>query len=460
MSNKHIVVVGGGIAGYPAAIRAARLGASVTLVEKDELGGTCLNWGCIPTKALLHSVNIAGTIKEAHHFGVRCELIEMDFSAIMKRKNRVVERLRKGVTSLVSSGGVHLIRDFAEISEPGIVKLAGSGDVLKADGIIIATGSTPSSLPSSVTVEPTLWDSKRFLTMEKIPPEAAIIGGGVVGLELAQILCGLGSKVTVLEMQDRLAPQMDREITDLLRKALTRLGVKVFTESRVESVKTEGGKSRVSYEVGGTKRSLLCDEVISAVGRKPLSTGVDMDRLGLETSDDGAIKTDGSMRTNISGILAAGDVTGGSMLAHAAMAQGECAARNALGIDGTMTYTAIPSCIYTNPEVAAVGLSEEAARERFAVKVGRFPFSACGKASVLNQTLGLAKIVAEKDSGLILGIHIVGPHATDLISEGVLAIRLGAKVKDLAEMPHPHPTLSEALMEAAMSIEGGAVHVP
>ncbi len=460
MSNKHIVVVGGGIAGYPAAIRAARLGASVTLVEKDELGGTCLNWGCIPTKALLHSVNVAGTIREAHHFGVKCELIELDFPAIMKRKNRVVERLRKGVTSLVAAGGVHLIRDFADISDPGIVKLANSGEVLKADATIIATGSTPSSLPSSVTVERAVWDSNRFLTMDKIPPEAAIIGGGVVGLELAQILCGLGSKVTVLEMQDRPAPQLDREITDVLRKALTRQGIKLFTEVKVESVKAEGGKSRVFYEVGGTKRSLLCDEVVSAVGRKPLSTGVDIDGLGIETAGDGAIKTDGFMRTNIRGIFAAGDVTGGAMLAHVAMAQGECAARNALGRDGTMKYDAVPSCIYTNPEVASVGLSEEAARERFAVKVGRFPFSACGKASVLNQTLGIAKIVAEHESGLILGIHIVGPHATDLISEAVLAIRLGAKVKDLAEMPHPHPTLSEALMEAAMNIEGGAIHVP
>lgn len=454
-----VIVIGSGVGGYPPAIRAARMGASVTIIEKDLIGGVCLNWGCIPTKSLLQSAGVADTIRRSDTFGIHCPDFEIDVGAVMNRKASVVGQLRSGVEKLLQAKKVRIVKGSASLRDASTVEIVETGEKIAADRIIIAAGSRPLRLPVPGAEDPRIWNSDDFLQMKRLPKNAAIIGGGVIGVEFAQILHRLGVPVTVIEMMDHLVPGTDREIALALQGSIETEGIPVFTQAVVEKIGHSRSGHTVAFKHQGSARTLEAERVIVAAGRKPDLGSLHLDRIGL-AHENGVIRVNDRMETNMPGIYAVGDVVGGLMLAHKATAEGECAAMNAMGHEKRMRYKAIPACIYTSPEVASVGLTEEAAREAYDVQVGRFPFHGCGKAVILDQTYGMVKVISEKRYGEVLGVHIIGPHATDMIAEAVLGISMEMTVEELAEAVHPHPTLSEAIMEAAQTLHGGAVHMP
>lgn len=455
-----IVVIGGGMGGYPAAIRAARLGGKVALIEKNKLGGTCLHAGCIPTKTFLQSAEIFHKLKSSLDYGIAAENISFKMDLLARRKDQIRQQLESGVKSLIRSKKIELFNDEAEIISTEKVLLKKSGKILEADRIIIASGAVPSNLPATIANSQDVLNSNDVLLMSELPNEVVIIGGGVVGIEFAQFFSRVGKKVTVIEMLPRILLGVDEEIVKIFTEIMEKENkIKLITEAKITKVFRKGNKKEIIYLKKGEKARIEADEVIVATGRIPQTAGLGLEKIGVDFDTKG-IKVNNSMETNIRGIFAVGDVTGGIMLAHVALAEGECAARNAIGIPAKMNYKAVPKCIYTSPEIASVGLTEEEASKEFDIKVGRFPFYANGKAVVMNETAGLVKIIAEKKHGEIIGAHIIGPQATNLISELTLAINLEATVEDLVHTIHPHPTLSEAILEAAMNVNEGAIHLP
>ena len=460
MADKtRITIIGGGVGGYPAAIRAARMGAEVTLIEKDALGGTCLNWGCIPTKALLQSATVARTMKESEVFGIRCKGYEVDFGAVMARKNTVVAQLTRGVGALLKAKKVKVIQGTASFIDPKTVQVGETGEKIQGDKILIASGSKPGRIPIEGIDGPDVMDSNQVLSMKALPKSVVVIGGGVIGVEFAQFLIGMGTEVTIIEMLPGLIPGVDKEIATVLQKQIAAAGVKIVTGAAVKGIAHKKTENTVTYSIGDKTETVTAEKVFLTVGRKPDFSLLNIDKVGIK-HERGAIVVNECMETNVPGIYAAGDVVGGIMLAHLASAEGECAVRNALGHKEVMSYKAVPACIYTSPEVACVGLSEEQARERGEILIGRFPFRGNGKALVLNEVEGMVKVISDKKFGEVLGVHIIGPHATDLIAEAVLGMTLEMTAEDLAGAIHPHPTVSEAIMEAAMAISGGAIHMP
>jgi len=457
--RKKIIIIGGGVAGYPAAIRAARVGAEVVLIEKDTLGGTCLNRGCIPTKAMLQSAGIVRTMKEANKFGINCKGFEIDLSAIMERKNSIVSQLTKGVKNLLAAKKVQIIHGTASFTDSRTVQINEDGKKMTGDCILIASGSQPGMIPIKGINGEDVLNSDQLLDLKKIPKSAAIIGGGVIGVEFAQILSAFGTEVVILELMPGLIPGLDPEIAAVLEKSLQAAGIKIITEALIESISAGKKGKTVKFTLKNEKKSLSAESIIMAVGRKPDFSLLNVDRIGIR-HENGKILVNECMETNVPGIFAAGDVTGGIMLAHLASAEGECAVRNALGNRTDMDYKAVPSCIYTTPEIACVGLTEQQAKEKHEIKIGRFPLKANGKALVMNETEGMVKIIAEKKYGEVLGVHIVGPHATDMIAEAVLGMTMEITAEELAHAMHPHPTVSEAVMEAAMTVSEGAIHMP
>ncbi|MCP4196907.1 MAG: dihydrolipoyl dehydrogenase [Proteobacteria bacterium] len=459
MANKRrITVIGGGVGGYPAAIRAARLGADVTIIEKADMGGTCLNRGCIPTKSLLQSAEVARTVKESEIFGVMSEPPKIDFGAVMKRKNKVVKQLRTGVEGLVKAKKIKLVRGEAKIVNAKTVMVG--KEKIESDALIIATGSVPSTVPIPGLDKVDAWDSTDFLDAKALPKSVIIIGGGVIGVEVAEVMVGMGSQVTVLEMLPQIAPGVDTEVANMLAGSLAKKGIAIFTQAQVTKVEKKKGKKAVTYKLGKETKTVEADEIVVAVGRRPYTDGLDVEKLKLKM-DRGAIVVNDKMETTVKDVYAVGDVTGGILLAHVAAAEGEVAAVNATGGDRKVSYKAVPGCIYTHPEVASVGLTEaEAKEQKYDVQVGKFPFVGVGKALVLDSTEGMVKIVADKKYGEVLGVHMIGPHATDMIAEAVLGIHMEATVEEFAHAIHPHPTLSEAVMEAALTLAGGAIHMP
>jgi len=458
--NNEMIIIGGGVAGYPAAIKAARMGAKVTLVEKENLGGVCLNKGCIPTKTLLQSADVVQTIKEANIFGIQCDGFAVDFGKVMRRKKDVVSRLTQGVQMLLAAKKVKVIKGTAAFIDSGKIKIVETGEILVGKNILIATGSKPGSLPIKGLDLPEVLNSDQVLALEQLPESVVIIGGGVIGVEFAQFLRVMGTAVTIVEMQPNLVPGIDLEIAKLLEQKMKQLGVHVITQAMVQSVEPSENKVVVKYRVRDKEESVAAGRVILTVGRKPDFSALNIEKAGIR-HEKGAISVDSGMRTNVPGIYAAGDAIGGIMLAHVASAEGECAVANALGRNESMNYKAIPSCIYTKPEVASVGLTEEEARKKHKnIQIGKFPLSANGKSLVLNETDGMVKIISEPEYGEILGVHIIGPHATDMIAEAVLGMNMEMTVEMLAGTMHPHPTVSEAVMEAAQILTGGAIHLP
>lgn len=460
MGKERVVVVGGGVGGYPAALRAARLGADVTLVEKEQIGGVCLNKGCIPTKVFLHTASIYQEVKRASIFGLATKKLEVDYTKVLARKNAIVNRLTGGVASLLKNKKIKVLNGTAAFSDSNSMKILETGEVLTGNKFILATGSVPAQLSIDGSENVSLMTSDDLLNMESLPTDLLIIGGGYIGVELGQFYSRMGVKVTIVEMLDRIVPTEDVEIGRALEAALSREGIHILTKATVEKIEKDGKNKRVTLSTSEGKKEIITSEVAQSVGRRPHYSSMNVEKIGLKT-DKGRIAVNVRMETNIPHIYAAGDVTGRIMLAHVAMAEGECAARNALGHPSPLSYRAVPRCIYTSPEVACVGLTEDdAITAKGEVQVGRFPFHAIGKALLMEETEGMIKIVADKKHGEILGVHIIGPHATELIAEAVLAMELEATVEELAHTIHPHPTLSEGMGEAAMLLSGGALHLP
>lgn len=473
-----MIIIGGGPGGYVAALRAAQLGARVALIERDRVGGTCLHRGCIPTKALLEVAGALRSLGRLGDLGIRVAGWEVDLGQVRRFRDRPVRTLARGVESLLAAAGVEVVRGEARLCAPGRVEVlppeGGAAAVLEAARLVIAVGSLPAPLPLPGGEH--CWDSDAAVALPEVPRRLAVVGGGPVGVEMASVYAALGAEVTVVEFLPRLLPREDAEVGEALGRALARQGIRVLTGTRVTALEpaAEGG-FRLSLAAaapegasaapgggapaaGGPPAVLEADRVLVAVGRRPAVRGLGLDRLGLP---EGWIRSDDAGRTAVPGVYAVGDVTGRSLLAHAASAQGIAAVEHALGHAPTVRLDPVPSCTFTRPEVASVGLTEEAARSRGEdVRVGRFPFSANGKASAMGERDGFVKVVAARGSGRLLGVHVLGPDASTLIHEAALALAADLTLADVERTIHAHPTLSESFAEACLAAEGRAIHLP
>jgi dihydrolipoamide dehydrogenase len=452
-----IVVIGGGVGGYSAALRAAGAGVSVALIEKHLIGGTCLNVGCIPTKALLESCKLLRSCRRAADLGVRVREAIPEPQAIVERSQSVVGLMRKGVEDLLERRGVTVIRGQAELLGPTRVGVASGGDAatLETGSVIVATGSSWVQLPAVHIDGRRIITSDHALRLDDVSSSLVIIGGGAVGCEFAEIYSALGAEVTIVEMMDQLLPGEDSELARRLEASIKRKGIKVMTGSRVAAITASGAQLEVGIEDG---RGLVADRVLVAVGRKPNTEGLGLERAGVETTGRG-IRTDDGMRTNASGVFAVGDVTGDYLLAHVATAQGIVAAENACGGHAKVDYSAVPRCVYTDPEYAAVGMTEAQASDAgLRTAVQKVRLGRIGRALTMGETFGLAKLVVDRDSERVLGFQAVAPHASEFLSEISLAITKGLRPDDIARVIHPHPTLSEIVWEAAQGALGKPVH--
>jgi len=457
MSTYDVVILGAGPGGYVAALRAAQLGAKVCLIEKTAVGGTCLNRGCIPSKALIHSAALWKRAHEGAAFGVSASNWTFDWGRAQGRKNEVVRAQVQGIGTLLGAAKVEVRQGTASLVDPRTVKVSanGSTETISAKAIIIATGSEPAALPGVEIDGERVLTSTESLELPERPETFLIVGGGVIGMEFASMLSSLGTHVTVVEMLAQILAMEDPMLVRVLQGALQKQGVAFHVNSKVEKVERTEAGVRVQIS-GGT--SLEAERVLIAAGRALNSRAIGLEAVGV-TVARGAIQVNERLETSVPGIYAIGDVTGVSLLAHVASMQGLVAAANVTGGDARMDYSAIPNCIYTDPEIASVGLSEPTAKEQGrAVKVGRFNFAALGKAMCIGEIAGLVKVVADAQTDRVLGVGIVGPHATDIIAEGVLAVRHGLTATQVAETIHSHPTLPEAVGEAMHDVHGQAIH--
>ncbi|MFZ7131538.1 MAG: dihydrolipoyl dehydrogenase [Eubacteriales bacterium] len=454
-----VVVLGGGPGGYVAAIRAAQLGGKVALVEKNVLGGTCLNVGCIPTKTLVKNAEILHSIKDAGRRGIKISDPEIDMEKVIKNKDLVVKKLVGGITGILKSHDIKVYSGKGFINRSNTVEIVEGTDKdrkISFNKCIIATGATPLIPPIPGLEDPGILTSTEILDLKEVPKELVIIGGGVIGCEFATIFSSFGSKVTIIEMLPRLIPNMDGEIASTLTGSFTKSGIKVMTESKVEKVENKGDQYIVTVS-GNKELQIKADKVLVSIGRKVNLEG--LENSGIEI--DKLIKVDEYLQTSNKNIYAIGDVTGKIQLAHVASAQGIKAAENAMGHRVKMKYNVVPSCIYTIPEIGSVGLTEEEAKERYGVvNVGKFPMSASGKALTMGETEGFAKIIADRKYGEILGVHVIGPNATELVAEAAAVMKLEGTLEELADIIHAHPTISETIMEAAHEALDGAIHLP
>lgn len=461
--SSDIAILGGGPGGYVAALRAAQLGAQVVLIEEKNLGGVCLNVGCIPTKALLRSAEIYRQFQRAKSFGIKLEgSVSPDWPAMQARKGRVVKQLVRGVEMLLSKAGVQVIHGRGRLLSPTTLQInvAGEQQQVSAKNMIIATGSRPIRLPLPGMELPGVIDSTGALNLETLPERLLIIGGGVIGCEFADIYSALGTRVTVVEMLDRLLPQMDADLGQALAPVMKKRKVRLLLDSRVTRVDLAEGGLRVSISSPKGDESIEVDKVLVAVGRQPNVEDIGLEAAGVRVERQG-IPVDAYTRSNVAHIYAIGDVTGVAQLAHVASAMGEVAVENALGHEVTLDLKTSPGCVYTDPEIASVGLSEEDARDAgYDVQVGTFPLGANSKALTYGERTGFVKVVGEERYGEVLGLHIFAPHASDLIHEGALALALEATVDEFIATIHGHPTQAEAVREAMLELRDGALHLP
>jgi len=461
VKQSDIAVIGAGIGGYVAALRARQLGASVVLIERGRIGGVCLNWGCIPTKALLRSAEVLHLAQQAAKFGVTVGDVTLDWGAAQKRKEQVVERLTGGVRFLLEKAGVDVVAGTARFASPTELEVAANGEVtqVQASRFLIATGSRPAAPPVPGLSGAGVLNSDDVVNLADLPSSVLVIGGGPIGVEFATLFRACGVQVTLVEILSRVLPALDKDLGSQVERGLKRLKVDVLTGSRVTAVEQHGDRQAVLIETSSGQARAEVDKVIVAVGRQPNTEDVGLDAAGVELSKR-CVKVDEHMQTTVPHIFALGDVTGGMLLAHLASEEGVVAAENALGHERAMRYDAVPSCVFSWPEVATVGLSEEQAAEKgYDVRVGRFPFRANGKALAHGDYEGLVKIVAEAEYGQVLGVHIVGPHASDLIQEATMALTLEATLDEFEATIHPHPTLTEAVAEAALAAQGRALQI-
>ncbi len=463
MSKKiKVVVIGGGPGGYVAAIRAAQLGGEVTLIEKENLGGTCLNVGCIPTKSLLHSVELYEEAKEAAKYGVTVSDVKVDFTKVQERKKAVTKQLVNGIKGLLAANKVKVVTGEASfVSNNEVeVKTDKGRETIKANKFIIATGSLPAkpSIPGIDSKQ--CIDSTGALELSEVPQSMVIVGGGVIGIEIATLYNAFGCKVTVVEMLDEILPMMDGELTKIIRNKLSKKGVEIYTSAKVLSFKDVGANVEVTVEMkDGTRKVFTGEKALISIGRRTNTEVLKLEKAGIK-HDRGRIVVNDKLETNVPGIYAVGDCIGKIMLAHIASAQGEIAAENALGQNNVFDSKTNPSCVYTKPEFATVGLTEEAAKAQGVdYIVGKFPLAANGRAMIMGEE-GMIKIIAGKKYKEILGAHIVGPRATDMIGEFSLAIGMEATIDEVIATIHAHPTVAEAMREAVLAVDKRAIHIP
>ena len=458
MEKFDVVVIGGGPGGYPAAIRAAQLGASVALVEKEALGGTCLNWGCIPTKALIASADLYERMRNSAALGLKPGRVGYDYAEMNVRKNAVVARLTGGVTQLLKANGVETFKGTASFTGRNRLLVARRGHKreVQAGRAIIATGSE-SVRPAFIPRHPRVMGSRRFLDMTELPSSLIVLGGGVIGCEFACLAARLGVRVTVVEMLDDILMVLDADLRRALRRHMQEaLRIRILTGEPMKDI--DAGEDGVSGKVGG--KSVKAEKMLVSIGRRPFTERLALEAVGLNTDETGALPVDEYCRTAAAGVYAVGDVTAGStQLAHAATAQGIAAAENACGERPSKYETLVPSCIFTSPEIGSVGVSEaEAARGGLDVQTGKFSFAALGKALAAGEAEGFVKWVARRDTGQLVGAQALGPHATEMISEAAVAIKAELTVEELGRTIHCHPTFSEAWMEAAHAVHGECIH--
>ncbi|CAN5567711.1 dihydrolipoyl dehydrogenase [soil metagenome] len=465
MDKFDVIIIGSGPGGYVAAIRSAQLGLKTAIIEKDsELGGTCLNVGCIPSKALLASSDhFAFAKNEAAKHGIVLAKVGLDLATMLGRKDKVVETLTGGVRALMKGNKITTFNGLGTITEPGKVRVQpGEGKPLEvaADHVVIATGSVPINLPSMSFDGQTIVSSTEALCFNKPPEKFLVIGAGAIGLELGSVWSRLGSEVTVLEFLPRIAVGFDLEVSNLLQRALTAQGIKFHLETKVGSVKVTNGRAIATANRGGEELNFEADKVLVSVGRRAFAEGVGADKIGVALDERGRIKVDAHFRTNVEGVYAIGDVIRGPMLAHKAEEEGIACVELIAGKAGHVNYDVIPSIIYTNPELAGVGITEDFAKEKgLEVRVGKFPFRANGRALANADVEGVVKFIADAKTDRILGASILSHAASELIAEIVAVMEFGGSSEDLGRTVHAHPTLSEAVKEAALAVEKHAIHI-
>ncbi len=454
---KDLVVIGGGPGGYVAAIRARQLGMSVVLIEKDSMGGVCLNRGCIPTKAYYRNALAMRDIKGCSEFNIQADNVLFDMAGARERKNNIVHGLTMGIEKLLQANGVERINGAATLLDKSTVLV--NGACVRGRNLLLATGSVPASPPIAGIDLPGVLNSDQMLEIDQVPDKLVIIGGGVIGLEFACIFNALGSQVTVFEYLPYLLHSLDQELGKRILVFLKKQRISVHTSASVEKIVADKLGLKI---IAQGKKGLIeapADIILLAGGRKPYTEGLGLEKLGIDLDESGFIKVDNSFATNLDGVYAIGDVIGGYMLAHAASEEGMAAVENMAGQNTRVHYHAVPGCVFTMPEIASVGMSEEEARAAgIEFRTGKFQFVANGKAITMGESDGMVKVLAGPDD-VIIGVHIIGPHASDLIIEGTMMVKNRMKVTDIPGIIHPHPTLCEALMEAVLDVQGKAVHL-
>lgn len=464
MATYDYAVIGAGPGGYVSAIRAAQLGLKTVLIEKnDALGGCCLNVGCIPSKALLEASEMVASAKHKFpEFGVKVGNVSFDLKTMMAKKAEVVKTLTDGIKLLMKKNKVDVVQGTASFKTNTTLAIADNEEVteIEAKNICIATGGTPIELPFMKFDGNRIISSTEALSLPKVPKQLLVIGGGAIGLEMASVWSRLGSQVTVIEMLPQIAPFADKQIATMLQRSLKAQGIEILTATKVKAADIKKTKVTLTYEdAKGNESQISGERVLLSVGRKPFAQGIGIDAVGIELEQSGHIKIDDEYRTNVSNIYAIGDVVKGPALAHKAEEEGVAVAEIISGNKAHMNYNTIPNIIYTWPELAQVGLTDAEAKDKgHEVKVGKFYFRGNGRALTMGDPDGLIKVVADKETDKLLGVHIVGPRASDMIAEAVTAMEFSASAEDLALTIHAHPTLSEALKEAALAVDGNAIH--
>ncbi len=451
-----VAVLGAGPGGYVAAIRLAQLGKKTVLIEKDKIGGTCLNRGCIPTKALLHSAEVYHSALQAAEFGVEVHNVNYDYSKITRRKDKVVKTLRNGIEYLLKNTGVDVILGEGILISKNEI-LINSEYVIEVSDIVLATGSRPADVPILGINSEGVLNSKDILQMTEIPESIIIIGGGVIGIEFATLFSTLGKKVTIIEMLPQILTGVDKQIANKMEKLLSRRDIEIHTSAKVSKIEKKD-KLYCTYQKDEQEFAAYGEVCIIAVGRKPNTENIGLEKVGIKITKN-YIDVNDNMQTSVNNIYAIGDITGKAQLAHVASAQGIAAAHNIAGQQKKMDYNIIPACIYTNPEIAYVGLDEDTAKKQgYDVKMGRFLVSANGKSMIMGEKDGVVKIVSDKKTGEILGAQMMSPRATDMIAEICAVMKSEGTVEELEDTIHPHPTISEMIMEAAHDVSGLSIH--
>jgi len=459
LPDYDLVVLGSGPGGYVAAIRAGQLGMKTAIVEREEIGGVCLNWGCIPSKALLRNAEVVNLVRNGEEFGITAENVSYDFGKAVDRSRKVVKRLTTGIGFLLKKNNVEHVRGTGRLAGLGTVKVD-DGRTLTSTNVIVATGSRPRELPTVPVDGEVVIGSREALDLRDVPLRAVIVGGGAIGVEFAYLWRSYGAEVTIVELMPRLVPVEDEEISGLLERAFRKQGIAFMTGSQVDGVEVYGDTARVAVSNGSGETVIECDKVLVGVGAQGNVDGIGLEALGIAT-ERSYIEIDDSMRTNVPGVYAIGDVTGKMPLAHVASAQGVTAVESMADLDPPrLDYELMPKATYCKPQIGSFGLTEAQALERgLSVKTGKFPAMASGKALALGETEGMVKLVVDSEVGDVVGAHMIGAEVTELLGELSMAKLLESTTKELGWLVHPHPTISEMVKEAALAADGEAIHI-